>query len=60
MIRRAGWGAYEFNDLTTDDVLHKVHGLRRGILDLAKDEHLEPRAHEGRSETIPGWFWAPE
>ena len=41
-------GTYQFDDLATDDILHKVHSLRSGILDLAKDEHLKSRAHEGR------------
>jgi hypothetical protein len=37
---------YEFDDLATDDVFHQIHRLRRGILNLAEDEHLEPRVRQ--------------
>jgi len=46
-------GTHEFDDLTTDDIFHKVHGLRRRILDLAKDEHLKPGTREGSFRDRP-------
>ena len=51
-------GTHKFDDLTTDDILDKVYGLRRGILDLPKDKHLKPRPREGRLGIIFGSWLA--
>ena len=48
-------GTYKFDDLTTGDILDKVYGLRRGILDLTKDKHLKPRPHV-RDHFVGSWF----
>ena len=50
-------GAYQFDDLTTGDIFYKVHGLRRGVLDLTEDEHLRPKSP---SEADSRWHWVPE
>ena len=47
-------GTHQLNDLTTDNILDKVHSLRRGILDLAKDEHLKPRPRKSRLGIVLG------
>ena len=47
-----GVDTHQFNDLPTDDILYEVHGLRRGILDLTKNEHLKPRGSKGRLEVV--------
>jgi len=47
-------GTHQFDDLTTDDILDEVHGLRRGVLDLAKDKHLGPRPRKDHLSIISG------